>query len=145
MDWFWDNEMVGTVRDICPIRPSEYWQRQCFVGAAAASLDEQNLRHEIGVRNFMYGTDFPHSGSTWGVSKEFLRATFGAAGVPESEARAMLGENVVRLYGLDMTQLGAIAERVGPTTDEILSAADADDLATMPRYIRSKVARPVSN
>jgi hypothetical protein len=34
--------------------------------------------------------------------------------VPEPELRAILGENALRVYGLDAGRLGPIAARVGP-------------------------------
>jgi hypothetical protein len=39
--------------------------------------------------------------------------------VPETELRAILGENFIRFLGLDRTKLAAIAARIGPSYDQI--------------------------
>jgi hypothetical protein len=49
-------------------------------------------------------------------------------GVPVEDTRAILSENPARLYGFDLDLLGPIAERVGPTVDELLGASAGDDV-----------------
>jgi hypothetical protein len=39
--------------------------------------------------------------------------------VPDDELRLMLGENAVRVLGLERSSLAAVAERIGPTLGEI--------------------------
>jgi hypothetical protein len=39
--------------------------------------------------------------------------------MPDDEARRILGENAIDVYRLDRDALVAIADRVGPTPDEI--------------------------
>src|SRR5262249_5090661 len=67
--------------------PSEYWTRQCYVGASTPSRIEAELRHEIGIENMMFGIDYPHFEGTWGRTRRFIRATFGHAGTTPAEAR----------------------------------------------------------
>ncbi len=86
-------------------------------------------RHEIGVGSMMFGNDYPHPEGNWGQAVTWIQATLGCAGVPEPEARMILGENAARLYHLDVDALAPIVERVGPTIQEVLSSAvDVDAL-----------------
>jgi predicted TIM-barrel fold metal-dependent hydrolase len=50
------------------------------------------------VENIMWSSDYPHTVSTWPHSREVVERDF--KGVPESEKRQMVRENVARLYGL---------------------------------------------
>ena len=69
----------------------------------------------------------------------------GVAGVPEAEARAILGGNIARIYDLDTDALAPIVERVGPEPEEILSVPDGVDLtADMLPYVKAKVYRPAT-
>jgi predicted TIM-barrel fold metal-dependent hydrolase len=145
MDWLWTTRGGTTYREGCPRPPSEYWARQCFVGAHAASLIEQHMRDRFAPGTFTYGTDFPHTGSPWGHSREFLQATMGPAGVTEDEARAMLGGNAAAIYGLDIDALAPLVESVGPTFEEIaVVPPDRDPSEGMPAYLIAKIHRPLS-
>jgi predicted TIM-barrel fold metal-dependent hydrolase len=133
MDWQWENGVFGDAR-ATPKKPSEYWARQGFVGSSIMTLEEVAARDNIGLANIMFGTDFPHLEGTWGQTLAYLRATFGTQGVSESEARAMLGENMVRCYNMDLYKLKAIAQRVGPTVEEVLSAQSETEIE--PRLVK---------
>jgi len=97
------------------MKPSEYWARQCSVGASFMSREECELRHGIGIANILWGSDFPHDEGTWPDTHAALRTTF--VGVPEGELRAMLGENAMRIYGFAPALLAPHAERVGPSVE----------------------------
>lgn len=99
------------------LKPSEYWARQCYVGASFLRPIECELRHEIGIDRIMWGSDYPHSEGTWPHSREALRHTF--AGVPADEVRQMLGLNAASVYGFDLGAMDAIAAKVGPTVAEV--------------------------
>ncbi len=105
-------------------RPSEYWADHGYAGASFIHRAELEDRDAIGVRNLMFGRDYPHPEGTWPNTREWLRAAF--AGVPETDARLILGENAVRCYGLDATSVDAIAARVGPAVADILGDYDID-------------------
>lgn len=106
-------------------RPTEYWADHGYAGASFIHRAELEDRDAIGVLNLMFGRDYPHPEGTWPNTREWLRAAF--AGVPEADARLILGENAVRCYGLDPKAVDAIAARVGPAVGEILGdhAVDA--------------------
>jgi predicted TIM-barrel fold metal-dependent hydrolase len=99
-------------------RPSEYWQTNCLAGASFIHKAEVEQRHDLGVDTILFGRDFPHQESTWPHTREWLRAAF--AGVPEDEARKMLGLNGIRFFGLDETRLAAIAKRIGPKIEDVI-------------------------
>jgi predicted TIM-barrel fold metal-dependent hydrolase len=113
-------------RSVAPIElphsPSEYWYRQCYVGASLMSRDEVLLRDQIGIDNMMFGLDYPHPEGTWLRTTEWLEQVFGSTGITTAELRKILGGNAVRVYDLDINQLAPIAERVGPLPDDILNA-----------------------
>lgn len=79
------------------MRPSDYFHRQVF----GTFMDDRAgvlLRHQIGVNNMMWSSDYPHSDSTWPRSQEVIGRIF--EGVPEGEKRRIVHDNVTELYGL---------------------------------------------
>lgn len=103
------------------LRPSEYFQRQCYLGASFLPAHEGKDRYEIGVDKYMWGSDYPHIEGTWPNTMEALRNTF--ATYPEGEIRAMLGGNAIDVYGFDADLLGKLAEQVGPSIASIRGEA----------------------
>jgi hypothetical protein len=57
------------------------------------------------------------------VTLSSLRATF--AGLEPSAIQAMVGENAVSVYGLDVERLRVVADRIGPTVAEVSAPLDA--------------------
>lgn len=98
-------------------QPSEYFGSNIFVGASTPSREEIERRHEIGVGAFLWGNDFPHPEGTWPHTRESIRDSF--FDVPEEEARQMLGANAAAVYRFDLDKLGGLAERIGPTFQEV--------------------------
>lgn len=110
MDGVLDRSRDERVRSLS-LEPSEYWQRQCFVSAFGLA-SEIDRRHGIGVSTMMWGSDYPHLEASFPHSREHLQTWL--AGVPEPEARLLVGENAARLYGFDLDRLAPIAARVCP-------------------------------
>ena len=77
------------------LRPSEYFRRQCFVGAE----EERGLNHvvaQIGDDNIVWSTDYPHWDSDYPRAvEEFLELP-----VSDDTKRRILWDNCARLYGL---------------------------------------------
>ncbi len=94
------------------LSPKKYFRRQCYVEAMFLGRREVKMRHEIGVENMLWGSDYPHYEGTWPHSKKSITETL--AGVPEVEIRMILSQNAAALYGFDLTELGGIAAEVGP-------------------------------
>lgn len=110
--------MFGSeVIDSLSLTPSEYFARNCFLGASFLHRREVNDRYEVGVDKIMWGTDFPHEEGSTPYSREALRASF--YDVPVEECRQMFGETAADVYGFDLEALRPIADRVGPTVAEI--------------------------
>jgi hypothetical protein len=55
----------------------------------------------IGVRNLMWGSDYPHFDSTWPHSAAVLGEHF--AGVPEDDQQMIARRNAIELYQLPLT------------------------------------------
>ena len=101
------------------LRPSEYFQRQGYVCPSSPRPTEIALRGDIGLDKFMFGVDYPHPEGTWPNTAPWLQSLF--AGVPETDARKILGLNAVACYGLDGRSLDAVAQRIGLLATEVLS------------------------
>jgi hypothetical protein len=102
-------------------KPSEYWRAHFYVTPSSPRDYEVAQREAIGVKRWMFGTDYPHPEGTWPNSLDWIRTAF--AGVPEHDARRMLGENAIECYGLDRNLLASVAERIGPTAGDLLGGA----------------------
>jgi predicted TIM-barrel fold metal-dependent hydrolase len=79
------------------LKPSDYFHRQIY----ATFIDDPlgvKYRHQIGVDNVMWSSDYPHTNSTWPHSREVIVRDF--AEVPETEKLKIVRQNVIRLYGL---------------------------------------------
>ncbi len=74
-------------------------------------------RHDIGVGNLMWGNDLPHPEGTWPHTRWWVNERF--RDVPEVEARAILGETALDVYGLDRAALEQLADEIGPTDDDV--------------------------
>jgi predicted TIM-barrel fold metal-dependent hydrolase len=98
--------------------PRQYFDRNCVVAPSSTHRSEVEMRHEIGVDKMLFGTDFPHHEGTWPNTREWIKVAF--EGVPQDEARLILGENAIAFYGLDRDRLAKVAERIGPMPDEVL-------------------------
>jgi predicted TIM-barrel fold metal-dependent hydrolase len=129
MDYSWTGSYTRRdVRSVVPRPPSEYFQRQCWLGSSLFSRAEIEARHQIGLDAMCLGMDYPHHEGTFaaGGTVEYLRATVGAAGVPASEAKALLAGNAIRHFGFDPAKLQPLAERIGPELDHILTPPETD-------------------
>jgi predicted TIM-barrel fold metal-dependent hydrolase len=103
---------LGDYRSHLSRKPSEYFRSNVFVGASCMARREVERRHEIGLENILWGSDYPHPEGTWPMTRRHLLETF--CGVPEDELAAMLGGNAARVYGFDLEKLGPLVARIGP-------------------------------
>ena len=82
------------------LKPSEYFHRQMY----ATFIDDPfglAHRHEIGVDNLMWSTDYPHSASFWPHSREKIARDFKE--ISEEEKWKMVSGNVAKLFGFDLS------------------------------------------
>jgi len=81
------------------MKPSEYFRRQLY----ATFIDDPyglTHRHEIGVDNLLWSSDFPHSATFWPHSREKIAEDF--QGIGAEDKRKILSENVAKLYGFEV-------------------------------------------
>ena len=79
------------------------------------------MRHEIGVENMMWGSDYPHPEGSWPVTRQ--QQIDALHGVPDQEIRAMLGGNAAEFYGLDVDKLAPLVAEIGPTPETFRGAS----------------------
>ncbi len=114
---------LGDYRSHLKHKPSEYFRRNVFLGASCMPRREAELRHQIGVANMMWGSDFPHPEGTWPHTREQMRTTF--LDLPDDELVAMLGGNAARVYGFDVEKLAPLVARIGPPKSALQSRGAA--------------------
>jgi predicted TIM-barrel fold metal-dependent hydrolase len=132
------SDLRRDIRDVVPMKPSDYWERQCHLGSSIWSRAEIAARHRIGVDKMMIGIDFPHSEGAWRFGTDnYIKATFGAEDVPAAEARQMFGETAAAVYGFDLDALKTVADKIGWDEDDVLTAPEVQ-----PTY-RGDLDRPL--
>jgi predicted TIM-barrel fold metal-dependent hydrolase len=119
LDGVYEDKLFAHVKETVKHKPSEYWNRQCYVAASFMARDEALMRHKIGLDRLMWGADYPHYEGTWPHTDRWLKETFG--GLPTPEVKAILAENAARVFGFDLDELSTYAEAVGPSIEELES------------------------
>lgn len=122
------------------MKPSEYWQRQCFVTHSISQRREEfegEAYHK--VPNMIFGADTAHGEGMWPVFgfpeptpkplpeswqgpvipvQEAYRTIWG--GLPASKMLQYLQDNFFRAYpNIDRAALNEVVDRIGPTTAEL--------------------------
>lgn len=124
--------MHGDMARFVPKLPTEYFREHVFIGNSFMSRAEALERDAIGVGNLMYGTDYPHTEGTSPYTTLALRHAF--HDVPPSELVAILGENAVTCFTLDLEALRGVADRIGPTVDQLRVPPSAAELEVVPPF-----------
>ncbi len=106
--------------------PSEYFARNCWIGASPLRQADAAMRDVIGVDRLMWGSDYPHAEGSFPYTHESLRLTF--EGVPEAEVRDMLAGNAAHVYGFDLARLAELAARVGPSVTDVAVPLDGAEV-----------------
>jgi len=124
LDAAWARIATGAVGEfqfaenvVTPEPPSFYAKRNCWYGASSASPVEIKDRDVIGTERICWGSDYPHYEGTFPHTRLALRHTFNDVG--EEAARKMLGLNAAELYDFDVDALKSIAEKCGPTWEDL--------------------------
>src|SRR5438270_6382425 len=118
--------------------PREYWDRHVYIAPSSTRRHEVEIRHEVGLERFMFGTDYPHPEGTWPNTLDWIRDAFSE--VPVSEARLLLGLNAIACYGLDASALEPVAARIGPRPEDVLGQHVVDE-----RYAPSSTTVPATS
>jgi predicted TIM-barrel fold metal-dependent hydrolase len=84
------------------MRPSDFFHRNVVLSFQEDAIGIR-LRDTIGVDNMMWGSDYPHSESTFPQSRKILAEIL--SGVPEDEQARIVGGNTARVYGFDVAKV----------------------------------------
>ncbi len=113
-----NTEKLGNAfREAITMKPTEYFDRNCFLAASTPGVEDMERRHLVGVGNMLWGNDLPHPEGTFPYTRYWIRERF--RDVPEDETRRMLGDNAAQLYGVDRAALTELVGRIGPTLEEV--------------------------
>jgi predicted TIM-barrel fold metal-dependent hydrolase len=109
----------AALRAEVPDRPSDYFERNCYVGASFMSRDEARigLEHQF-AGNMMWGADYPHPEGSYPNSLLSLRKTM--AGLPEEVVAAYLSGTAAKAYELNLNALREVAQNICPTFAEVM-------------------------
>jgi len=77
--------------------PSFYWWQNCYATFQEDPVGMQ-LIDQVGAHKAIWASDYPHPESTLGYSDATIRSIFAAT--TEEKAKAIVGGNAVRLWGL---------------------------------------------
>jgi predicted TIM-barrel fold metal-dependent hydrolase len=109
-------------RHMYSMKPSEYFHRQCWIGATntdALGWTTSEQREVLGNDRIMWGSDYPHMESAWPQTREKLRDI--VKGIAEDDVKAIVGGNAVECYGVDVDALRPTVERIAPAVEEIVT------------------------
>jgi predicted TIM-barrel fold metal-dependent hydrolase len=95
-DRYWRNRSWGQL----PIKqpPSYYW----YQNNAASFISDRTgiaLRHQAGINNIMWSSDYPHHGNDWPYSRKVIEETMN--GIPAAEKALIVGGNASRVWSID--------------------------------------------
>jgi hypothetical protein len=82
--------------------PSDFFHRNVVLSFQEDAIGIR-LRDVIGVDNMMWGSDYPHSESTFPQSRKILTEIL--AGVTDDEQAKIAGANTARVYNFDVARL----------------------------------------
>lgn len=109
--------MFRQLRGQLPLKPSDYYRRQVWIGASFMDEGEWETRHQLGVDKLMWGSDYPHLEGCWPHTLETLREVF--AGVAREDVARMVGGTAAEVYRFDLEKLLPLAAELGPPLDSI--------------------------
>ena len=84
------------------VLPSDFFHSNVYLSFQEDDIGIR-LRDVIGVDSLMWGSDYPHSESTFPKSREILDRIL--EGVPQDEKTKIVGGNTARLYGFDLERI----------------------------------------
>ena len=86
--------------------PSDFFHRNCFVSFQEDAVGLR-VRDVVGVKNLLWGSDYPHTESTFPRSREITARVL--QDVPAEEQLLILRDNTARLYSFDVDSLATLA------------------------------------
>jgi predicted TIM-barrel fold metal-dependent hydrolase len=115
------------IQTVIPEPPSFYFRRNCFItGSFMSQKEAGHMRdHDLG-ENYLWGSDYPHIESVHPHTLASMRMAF--AGQTEDFIRNVAGRNAARIYGLPEDELAKVADRIGPTLDDLMEPFGSDQI-----------------
>jgi predicted TIM-barrel fold metal-dependent hydrolase len=110
-------ELKYREEDAIPKLPSEYFAQNVYMAVSQPGPADAAVRTKIGQDRFLWGSDYPHDEGTGPYTTLHLRQIF--SGVSPADMRKVLSENAAKVYGFDLGALAPLAEKFGPTVDEV--------------------------
>jgi predicted TIM-barrel fold metal-dependent hydrolase len=106
--------------------PSEYFASNCYI---AGPLDLRQAV-EAELPGLMFGADVPHSEGTGPYTAQAVRVS--AEGLSDTAVDALLYKTAVEVYGFDEKLLQGVADRIGPTRQEVRTPLTAEEMPSYP-------------
>ncbi len=127
-------KMSSRMKGLISKLPSEYFGSEVFIGASTMSRHEIRERHRNGIDALMWGTDYPHPEGSWPHTVERLENDFRDVSIEDT--RRLLGLNAIDCYDLDVAGLTDVANKVGPTPEQLHQDPDLRTPANAKRDAR---------
>lgn len=108
------------------LTPTEYFNRQCYIGASFLRPAETEVARAIGVDRIMWGSDYPHIEGSYPYTREHLRLTFSR--FSREETTTILTENAARVYQFDLDALAPLAKQYCPTKEFVATPIDYSEI-----------------
>ena len=105
LDGVWHERAVYGGIDHLPAPPSSYMDR--IYGCVFDDLIGLKLRDQIGMKQIMFETDYPHGDSTWPSSAAVLEKIATQAELDDAELYDLARGNAIRCYGLERIGISA--------------------------------------
>jgi predicted TIM-barrel fold metal-dependent hydrolase len=115
--------------------PSDYFATNCFVGGP----HDLRAAFDAGVSNLMWGADIPHAEGTAPFTVQSLRAEL--CDLNKHDIASLLTDRALALYGFAVDELQPIADRIGPSLDEIQTVLPAEEWPSYPEETCCSVFR----
>jgi len=103
--------------DRLAMKPSEYFERNVWIGASFPGPREAEAIRRVGVHKVMWGSDYPHHEGTHPFTREALRLSF--ADWDPADLRRIFSENAAEVYGFELPVLDPLGAQFGPTVAEV--------------------------
>ena len=117
------SHFMGKVAKSLKRLPSEYFADNCYVTSSYLSRIEAETRNQMAPGRLLWGNDYPHAEGTYPYSRVALRSAFHDA--DPDEIRSILCDTPAKLFGFDLSFLGAVAEKIqAPTVEELSTPPD---------------------
>jgi predicted TIM-barrel fold metal-dependent hydrolase len=81
------------------MKPSEYFQRQCYVACDPDESFVTSVAKDIGDDNLLWASDYPHADGPFPGAVEMTLESMKA--MPVSSREKIMAANPARLFGLD--------------------------------------------